>query len=87
MPQSDEIDELDRTPGGLEHCREDQRAVQIMALDSVGGIGRRIIHRPCSGSPRRAAKQAAESNRGRHSQSIDPLRPTSAAVAQLLISA
>ncbi len=41
MPQSDEIDQLDCTPGGLEHCHEDQRAVQITALDSVGRIGRR----------------------------------------------
>ena len=41
VPQSDEIDHLDCTLGSLEHCREDQRAVQITALDSVGGIGRR----------------------------------------------
>ena len=42
-----------------------------------------MIHRPCSASPRRAAKQAALSNLGRQSQSIDPSRPTSATVSQL----
>ena len=39
-----------------------------------------ISHRPLSGSPRRAAKHAWESKRGRHSQSIEPSLPTSAAV-------
>ncbi len=34
---------------------------------------------PWSAVPRRAAKQATESKRGRHSQSIDPFRPTRAA--------
>ena len=43
--------------------------------------------RPCSGPPSRAAKQAAESKRGQHSQSIEPSRPTSAAVSQSPISA
>jgi hypothetical protein len=32
--------------------------------------------------PRSAAKQAGESNRGQHSQSIDPVFDTSAAVSQ-----
>lgn len=44
-------------------------------------------HRPCSGVPSKAAKQAPESNRGRHSQSIDPSRPTRAAVWQSPINA
>ena len=35
---------------------------------------------PARSSPSRDAKQAGESNRGRHSQSIDPSQPTSAAV-------
>ena len=39
-----------------------------------------ICQRPWLSSPSRAAKHAPESNRGRQSQSIDPLRPTSAAV-------
>ena len=34
----------------------------------------------------KAAKQASESKAGQHSQSIDPLRPTSAAVSQSPIS-
>ena len=36
--------------------------------------------RPASGVSSSAAKQAGESKRGRHSQSIDPWRPTRAAV-------
>ena len=39
-----------------------------------------MSQRPLSGVPSSAAKQAPESNRGRHSQSIDPSMPTSAAV-------
>jgi hypothetical protein len=45
------------------------------------------LQRPCRSSPSSAAKQAAESKRGRHSQSIDPSRPTSAAVRVSPISA
>ena len=37
---------------------------------------------PFAPSPSSAAKQAGESNRGRHSQSIEPSRPTSAAVCR-----
>jgi hypothetical protein len=40
-----------------------------------------MLQWPLSGDPNRAAKQAAESNRGKQSQSIEPLRPTRAAVA------
>jgi len=39
-------------------------------------------HEPCRRSPSSAAKQASESNAGQHSQSIEPSRPTSAAVSQ-----
>src|SRR5215468_9431253 len=46
-----------------------------------------MLQWPLSGDPKRAAKQAAESNRGKHRQSIDPLRPTRAAVALLPMSA
>ena len=35
--------------------------------------------RPCRSSPTTAEKHDAESKRGRHSQSIDPFRPTRAA--------
>ena len=38
-----------------------------------------IFQRPCSSSPSKAGEHAAESNRGRQSQSIEPSRPTSAA--------
>jgi len=46
-----------------------------------------ISQRPWSGVPRSAAKHASESNRGQHSQSIEPSRPTSAALSQSPISA
>lgn len=39
-----------------------------------------IRHRPWSAVPSNAAKQAPESNRGRHNQSIDPSRLTNATV-------
>ena len=35
VPQSDEIDHLDCARGSLERCYQDQRAIQITALDSV----------------------------------------------------
>jgi hypothetical protein len=41
-----------------------------------------ILHRPCSDVPSGAAKQAVLSNRGQHSQSMEPLQPTRAAVVQ-----
>jgi hypothetical protein len=47
----------------------------------TGTVGA-ICHRPCSTVPRSAAKQAAESKRGMQSQSMEPSRPTSAAVWQ-----
>jgi hypothetical protein len=46
-----------------------------------------MSHRPCSAVPRRAAKQADESKRGQHSQSIEPSRPTRAADLQSPINA
>jgi hypothetical protein len=45
-----------------------------------------ISHLPFRGAPSNAAKQASESNAGQHSQSIDPSRPTKAAVSQSPIS-
>jgi len=39
-----------------------------------------IVQRPFSAFPSSAAKHAGESKRGQHSQSIDPSRPTSAAL-------
>jgi hypothetical protein len=46
-----------------------------------------ISHRPLSVVPSSAAKQAAESKRGQHNQSIEPSRPTKAAALQSPISA
>jgi hypothetical protein len=40
-----------------------------------------------TGVPSRAAKHAAESKQGQHNQSIEPSRPTKAAVLQSPISA
>lgn len=68
----------------------DQRVGGVDQADVAEGLGKMARHpprrrvvlrainqRPCSGPPSRAAKQAPQSNRGRHSQSIDPLRHTS----------
>src|ERR1700722_3214984 len=46
-----------------------------------------INHLPCSGPPRSAQKHALLSKRGAHSQSIEPSRPTSAAVSQFPMTA
>jgi hypothetical protein len=46
-----------------------------------------IRQRPFSGEPSSAAKHAGLSNRGQHSQSIEPSLLTSAAVWQSPISA
>ena len=51
------------------------------------GTAGAIMKRPCSAVPSRAARQAALSKRGQHSQSMLPLRPTSAAVTQSPIRA
>ena len=56
----------------------------VVAADGLTGS---IIQRPCSRPPSSAAKQAPESNRGQHSQSIEPARETRAAVSQSPISA
>ena len=42
----------------------------------------RMSQRPFSGEPSKAAKHAAESKRGQHSQSTEPSRATSTAVSQ-----
>ena len=49
-----------------------------MAAGSSGASSQR----PFISSPRSRAKHAPESNRGQHSQSIEPSRPTRAAVWQ-----
>ena len=44
------------------------------------------FHRPCSGVPKMAAKQAPESKRGQHNQSMEASFATRAAVSQSPIS-
>ena len=66
--------------GGLELGLEDERVAAVAAPDLVVIGGRRDAPVAVSSLPSNWAKQASESNRGRHSQSIDPLRPTSATV-------
>ena len=61
-----------------EDCLEHERVAAVVPL-SPPRRGGRGSHRPCRGSPRRAAKHAAESNRGNVSQSIEPSMPTRAA--------
>jgi len=46
-----------------------------------------IRQRPCSSSPRIAAKHDGESNRGKHNQSTEPFRATSAADSRSPINA
>ena len=74
---------------GLELGLEDQRARRGTAASDRRAP--RPPGRSASGraraSPSSAAKHAPESNRGKHSQSIEPSRPTSAAVWQSPIRA
>ncbi len=55
-----------------------RRRTCLTSIPSAGAT----FHRPFSGDPRSAAKHAPESNRGTHIQSIEPSRPTRAAVRQ-----
>ena len=74
--------------GDLELGLEHERVVAVTgdAIASSGGpspgwaLGGAIRQKPFSRIADRAAKQAGESKRGRHSQSIEPSRPTIAAV-------
>jgi hypothetical protein len=50
----------------------------VLVIFSAGAISQR----PCLDVPKRAVKHASESKDGQHSQSIDPSRPTNAAVSQ-----
>ena len=68
---------------GFEHERGEAVSARHAENPDVGAM----IQRPCSGVPKSDAKQAAESKCGRHSQSIDPSRPTSAAVCMSPIRA
>jgi hypothetical protein len=60
---------------------------QYVRAGAVAAPAGASSQRPLAASPRSAVKTASESKRGRQSQSIDPLRPTSAAVPRSPISA
>jgi hypothetical protein len=78
-----EIHQRDRTFGGL------KLGVRISVWSATGEPVRlpRDPPAPCFGVPSSAAKQGDESKRGQQSQSIEPSRPTSAALWQSPISA
>src|SRR5947207_14339041 len=82
-----EIDETDYAMAGLELSLQDGRGSRYRrdacTLSAVGVTDQK----PLSGLPSRAAKTAPESKRGQHSQSIEPSRPTRAAVSQSPIRA
>ena len=66
---------------GLHHRCQLMRGSREHDCARIGSTGS-SFHRPWRGSPSSAAKQAPESNRGRQSQSIEPSRPTRAAVCR-----
>ena len=70
-------------PDCVSRIRDDVERLDTRAPASTHSMSQRPFSRP----PRRAAKQAGESKRGQHNQSIDPARDTSAAVSQSPISA
>ena len=74
---------------GLEDRLQDQRVVCGSGASSASrpASAGASSQRPCSGVPSSAAKQAPESKRGKQHQSIEPSRPTSAAVCRSPISA
>ena len=80
-----EIDQRDRAGIGFPFGLEDERIGTVAPLASKAFPEELPL--PFSAVPRSAAKQAGESKRGRHSQSIEPSLPTSAALWQSPISA
>ena len=64
--------------------RYTEKARRVIFFAGTAGA---TIQRPFSGVPSSAAKHALESNRGQHSQSMDPSFATSAAVSQSPINA
>ena len=81
--QRHEVDEVDGAVRGLEAGLEDQRAVPVALRGRRGAaVGRADQPAPVLGPPSSAAKVLSESKRGQHSQSIEPSRPTSAALWQ-----
>ena len=82
-----EIRHDDGAAGSLESRFQDQGAIAVAAVRLVLLYPVAISHRPCDSFPSSAAKHAALSKRGRQSQSIEPSRPTRAAVSQLPMTA
>ena len=79
---------LERVERGLRWlASQPQAASRDGRVALIGGSLGAISQRPLSDFPSRAAKHAAESKRGQHSQSMEPSRPTKAAVLQSPISA
>jgi hypothetical protein len=74
-------------PCGLEIRFQDQCFAPVAALGTLDLRMGRDHPAPILASPSSPAKHASESNRGQQSQSIEPSRPTSAAVSQSPISA
>ena len=76
------VDQANGPSGRLERRLEDKGVISISPraraprADPAGAMRQN----PFPSSPRIRAKQAPESKRGRHSQSIEPSRPTRAAV-------
>ena len=87
--QYDLVELLANHNGPLPQDRPHSLKIDAYRGFDVGGgtltIGTRI--RAISGVPSNAAKQAAESKRGQQSQSMEPVRDTSAAVSQSPMSA
>ena len=79
-----EINDGDYAIGGLETGLENQRVLAVGSRPAGIRVGH--VNDPAA-VPSSAAKQAPESKRGQHSQSIEPDRETSAAVSQSPISA
>jgi hypothetical protein len=80
--QRHEIGDSRRAARGLEARLENQRIAAIGSRRARRGVGRANEPAAVLRLPSSAAKQAPESKRGQHSQSIEPSRVTKAAVSQ-----
>ena len=74
------VDEPDHAVGRLEFGLQHQGVPPVPSARVVCSAVGAIRQKPWLSSPSSRAKHASESNRGRHSQSMEPSRPTIAAV-------
>ncbi len=76
-------------PSGVSHLLQTTKVLpRYVRMETVAsGEAGASFHAPCSSVPRSAPNMDAESKRGRHSQSMDPSRATSAPVWQSPMSA